>query len=151
MEPLTWSAYEHEHKDRGNDWYVALGVITLCTALTALIFSNFFFALLIITAATTLGLLASQPPALTEFALSDQGLLVGDTFHPFHEMYAFWIQEQPERFLMIDTPRWMAPDIIIPLPADIDSNTVRAFFKDKTPEVPMHEPLGYRVLEMFGF
>src|SRR3989344_4411045 len=34
---LRWSAYEHDHIERGSDWYWALGVVAISIAITAII------------------------------------------------------------------------------------------------------------------
>ena len=45
MEPnrkLEWTALEYEEKERGNDWFWALGVIILASAITSFIYTNYF-------------------------------------------------------------------------------------------------------------
>ncbi len=156
MEPtntLNWRTEEHHHIERGSDWYWALGIIALSTATTAILFSNFFFALLIIVGAATLGLIVSKKPLEVDFELSEQGLVVNDEFYAYDHMFAFWIEidENEKASLLIDTPRIMTPDLVVPL-ADVDPATVREIFIEKgVPETPLRESFYHKVLELFGF
>ncbi|MBI2048576.1 MAG: hypothetical protein HYT30_01480 [Parcubacteria group bacterium] len=149
-ETITWSGQEHQHIERGSDWYWALGIIIMSSALTAVLLNNVLFALLIVLGGVTLGMLAKRPPAVVEFALGERGLAVGDTFYPYEEMRAFWVSEDDEPTLLIDTPRIMNPDLIIPL-TDVDPNMVRAFLAERVPEIELHQSFIYTLAEFFGF
>lgn len=148
---LRWSAYEHEHIERGSDWYWALGVIAASAALTAILFGNFLFALVIILAAVTIGLIAQKPPELHEFEISEKGIRIGQTFHPYDTVISFWVDEElPEPLLLVDTTTFMSPNLIIPV-ADMDPEEVRSVLRPHAEEVPMKEPLAHKILEFFGF
>jgi len=151
-EPLTWSAAEHPHIERGSDWYWALGIIAISGALTSLLFSNILFALLILMAAVTLGLVASHPSQMVEFSVHDKGLDLGEETHLFRDMIGFWIEEDEQgATLMVDTPKILAPDVIVPI-VDVDPEEIRnRFLAAEVPEVKMSAPLPYKVLEFFGF
>ena len=71
MAELRWSAYEHEHVERGAEGFWALGVVAVCIALTSILFHNTLFAILIIVAAGTIALLANIPPDIVEFEISE--------------------------------------------------------------------------------
>lgn len=149
---LSWRAREHEHIHRESDWYWALGIIAVCCALTSVIFSNILFALLIVIGAITLGLVARREIEEVQFVLNEKGLFVGEEFYSFKEMQGFWIEEGAEEArLLVDTPRWMAPDTIVPIhPEDVEA--IRSFFQTAgVKEKEMYEPFAYRVLEFFGF
>ena len=148
---LRWSAYEHEHVERGSDWFWALGIIAVCAALTSILFHNFFFAVLILLAAGTLGMLANVPPDLVEFEISDRGIRIGDTLHRYEEVISFWVEDEkgPRPTLLIDTVKPLAPNFIIPI-HDVDPHVVRLFLREHAEEVPMREPLAHKLLEFFG-
>ncbi|MFZ2886749.1 MAG: hypothetical protein WA021_02935 [Minisyncoccia bacterium] len=148
---LRWEAYEHEHIERGSDWYWALGVIAVCAAVTSILFGNFLFALLIIVAAFTIGLIASRPPELHEFEINDKGIRIGKNMHSFDTIVSFWVDEElDEPLLLVDTVTFMTPNLIIPI-ADIEPGLIRAFLGERVEEVPMKEPLAHKILEFFGF
>ncbi|MEK7628475.1 MAG: hypothetical protein AAB421_03590 [Patescibacteria group bacterium] len=147
---LQWEGYEHHHVERGRDWYWALGIISVSCALTSLLFGNILFGLLILVAAVTLGLTALHPPPLVQFELGEHDLRIADTVYPYKEMIAFWVKDGPEPSLLIDTLRFMAPDLILPI-ADIDPDSLREFLKEKVAEKQLEEPFAHRFLEFFGF
>lgn len=149
--PLRWSAYEHEHIERGSDWFWALGIIAVSAALTSILFSNVFFAVLIIVAALTIGLIARHPPELHEFEISEKGILTGKTFTPYEKILAFWVDDElDEPLLLVDTTTFMSPNLIIPL-GEMEPERVRAYLRERVEETPMKEPVAHKILELFGF
>lgn len=149
--PLRWSAYEHEHIERGSDWFWALGIIAVSAALTSILLGNVLFAVLIVVAAATIGLIANHPPQLHEFELTEKGIRTGVTMHPYENIISFWVDEEvDEPVLLIDTIAFMAPNLIIPL-GETKPEVVREFLSQYAHEVPMKEPLAHKVMEFFGF
>lgn len=148
---LRWSAYEHEHIERGSDWYLALAIVAISIAITSILLHNFLFAILIIAAAVTLGLLARTPPDIAHFELSDKGIRIDDVLHRYKEIVSFWVEEEHvERpLLLVDTTKVMSPNLIIPI-EDIDPALVRAYLKERVEEVHMKEPLPHKILEYLG-
>ena len=149
--PIRWSAYEHEHIERGSDWYWALGIFAICTALISIVFSNVLFGMLIIVAAITLGVMASSPPPLVEFELSDRGIRIADVLHRYEDVVSFWVEEHDANppILLVDTTRLFSPNLVIPL-GEADAKQVRAFLVEHAEEVPMKEPVAHKILEFFG-
>ncbi len=151
QEPLVWSALEHEHIDRGSDWFWALGVIALSAAITSILFGNVLFAIVIIIGATTIGLIAQKPPDVHEFEISEKGIRIGQTFHPKDTIVSFWVDDElPEPLLLVDTTTFMSPNLIIPI-GDIHPDRIRDVLRPHVHETPMKEPLAHKILEFFGF
>lgn len=149
---FRWSAYEHEHIERGRDWYWALGIASVCIAITAVLFHDTLFGVVILLAAATIGLNASRPPQVVEFELSERGIKIGEKLYRPEEILGFWVEDKlsPTPLLLIDTPQMMAPNLIIPLGAT-NPDAVRTFLKEHADEVPMKEPIGHKILEILGF
>ena len=150
---VKWSAYEHEHIERGSDWFWALGVVAVSAALTSILFHDVLFSVLIILAAVTLGLLARTPPQLTEFELSDKGIRIHGTLHRYNEIISFWVEDEYHHdrpLLLIDTTKFLSPNFIIPI-EHVDPQLVRAYLKERAKEVHMKEPVAHKILEFFGF
>jgi len=147
---LTWKTTEHPHVERGSDWYWALGVSAVSLALISILFGNLLFAILIVLAAFVLGMQALKKHPVVEISLQEKGLLVDDTLYPYEEMFCFWVKEGDNPMLMIDTPRFMTPDLVIAL-EDIDPESVRAFLSERVPETEMRESFFYRIMEFVGF
>lgn len=149
--PLRWMAYEHEHIERGSDWFWALGIIAVSAALTSILFANVLFALLIIVAASTIALVARHPHELHEFEISEKGIRTGMTMHPYENIISYWIDEEGDQpLLLIDTTALMAPNLVIPL-EDIPPESVREFFTERVEEIPMKEALPHKIMEFLGF
>jgi len=148
---MRWNAYEHEHVQRGADWYWALGIVTISVAITAILLDDFLFALLVIVAAFTIALLARTPPDMAEFELSERGLRINEQLHRFDEIISFWVEEEKgtRPLLLIDTVKFLAPNFVIPL-EHVDHRLVRSFLKEHVEEVPMREPLYHKILEFLG-
>ncbi|HWP61799.1 MAG TPA: hypothetical protein VN495_04315 [Candidatus Paceibacterota bacterium] len=149
---LSWSAYEHEHIERGADWFWALGVAAVAIALTAIILHDFLFGVLVLVAAFTLALLARTPPDLATFEISERGIRVNGTLHRFDHIIAFWVEDEHHEgrpLLLVDTTKFLSPNLIIPI-EDIDPHLVRTFLKEHAKERPMKEPIGHKILEFLG-
>lgn len=148
---LRWNAYEHEHIERGSDWFWALGIVAVSIALISILFHDILFAVLIIVAAVTIAALSLHPPELVEFEVSERGIRVAGKLHRYDEIIAFWVEDEYEGrpLLLIDTVKFMHPNIIIPI-EHIDPHTVRAYLKQHAQEVPMKEPAAHKILEFFG-
>ena len=149
---LRWQAYEHEHVERGSDWFWALAVVAICIAIVAILMHNALFALLIVLAATVIGMLANVAPDITEFEISDRGIRVGRDLHRYEEILAFWVEDEHNAppLLLVDTTKFMSPNLIIPI-QDVDPHTIRDFLREHSTEVPMKEPIAHKILEFLGF
>ena len=149
--PIRWQAYEHEHIERGKDWYWALGIIAVCAALISVLFGNSLFGILILVAAATLGLLAKTTPSLVEFELTERGIRVGDVLHRYEEVISFWVEEHEVNppVLLIDTVKWLSPNLVIPIEG-VDPREVRAFLSERAEEIPMKESAAHKILEFYG-
>ena len=148
---IRWSAYEHEFIERADDWFWALGIVAVCVALTSILFSNVLFAILVIVAAFTIGIVARMPPELIEFELSERGIRIGGTLHRYDEIISFWVEDEHDAgpLLLVDTIKFMAPNLIIPIEG-VEPAAVRAFLQERVEEVPMKEPISHKILEFFG-
>ena len=149
---LRWSAYEHEHIERGSDWFWALAIIAVSIALTAIILHDFFFAVLVLVACFTLALLARTPPELAQFEVSERGIRVNAQLHRFDHIISFWVEDEEHHdrpLLLVDTTKFLSPNLIIPI-EEIDPHLVRTFLKAHAKEVPMKEPLSHKILEFLG-
>jgi|SRR3989344_5545122 len=150
---IRWQAQEHEHIERGRDWFLALGIAAACVAAISILFNNVLFAILILVGAGVLALLARTPPTLVEFEVSDRGIRVGDTMHRYEEIISFWVEEHDANppILLIDTIKWLSPNLVIPLPPEhVDPKIIREYLAEHVEEVPMRETSAHKILEFFG-
>lgn len=149
---LRWEALEHEHFERGSDWYWALGIAAVCLAVIAVLLHDTLFGLLILIAAATMALYTREPRPLSRFEVSSRGVKVDEVLHHWDDVISFWVEEDNDAgpTLLVDTTKVMAPNLIIPL-VDVDIHALRTLMADHCPEVPMREPLSHKILEALGF
>jgi hypothetical protein len=151
-ENITWRAMEHHHTEKGSDWFWALGIIAVSSAVVALLFNNFLFALLIIIGSFTMALLASQPPRELQFTLTKRGIMIDRALYPYKMLMAFWIEEREDDvpILIVDAQRFLTPHLLISL-EDVDAEEVREYLLEYLPEEELHEPFAQRLAEALGF
>ncbi len=148
---LRWSAYEHEHIERGADWYWALTIVTVSIGLVSILFHDILFAIVIAAAAATIAIIAQHPPELAEFEISERGVRVAGKLHHYSEIISFWVEDENDArpLLLVDTIKFMHPNIIIPI-EHIDPHEVRAYLREHAEEIRMKEPVAHKIFEFFG-
>lgn len=149
---ITWQTEEYNHREKGPDWFWALGVIALAGAAIAVISHNVLFAIFIILAAVILGVYAARRPKIIEIVISDTGIKIRDYFYPYEKLKGFAVDEHDlGNHLIIESDRALTPVISIPLPLTIDADALTALLKTRIPEKPLKEHMTHRVMEHMGF
>lgn len=152
MKPLLeWDAPLHHHTEKNNDWYWAVGIITLTAAALAFIFGNVIFGILIIVGIFTLMIHASKKPEIIHVEINDRGITLDKVLYPFLSLESFWIDahEHPPKILLKST-KVLMPYITIQI-AEMDREKVREILLTYIAETEHHEPLSQKILERFGF
>ncbi|MCW9054818.1 MAG: hypothetical protein OQJ98_02445 [Candidatus Pacebacteria bacterium] len=153
MNSISWQDFEHDHTEKSGDWFWALGIIALSGAITAILFENILFALLIFVGAFTIALLAAKKPDLMRFEIGRRGIVIDDTLYPFTTLESFWVEEDEEDdspALIVKSQRFLMSYLVIPL-RNTSPEQVRQMLLEKLDEEELHEPIAHRILEFFGF
>jgi hypothetical protein len=149
---ISWQIEEYAHKDKGPDWFWALGVIAIAGAAVAVIYHNILFAIFIVLAAVILGAYAARRPDIIEVAISDAGIKIRRYFYPFEKIKSFGIDEAPTgNHLIIESDRTINPVVSIPLPLTLDTEALGALLRTKLPEKPHEEQFSHKLLDHLGF
>lgn len=149
---ISWKTEEYTHREKGSDWYWALGVIALCGAVIAVIFNNLFFALFIVTAGVLLGIYANRKPDVIDVAIYEKGISVRDYFYPYEKLKGFSIDIHPlQTFLLFDSERMVLPIISVPVPNNVELEEIEVFLKEKLPETEIQEPASHKIMDYLGF
>lgn len=151
--PIEWTGHEYSHFEKGSDWYWALGLVAVAGAVTAIIFDDILFAILILIAGFVLAIFASRKPNEVTFALTQRGVRIDDTLYPYKTLKSFGIEElTPQHIprLIFASKKIFALDIIIPL-EHVDANEVHDFLMHFLEEDEHFEPLTHKVMEWLGF
>lgn len=93
VEPITWSAEEYVHPDKGPLWYVILSLVALALiAIDIFFLKSWTFSALVVVMFIALIVYIRRPARTLTYAISpSQGLYVGETLHPFEEFKSFGI------------------------------------------------------------
>jgi hypothetical protein len=152
METISWQGYEYDYHEKSSDWFWALGIIGISSAVTAIIFSNVLFALLILIGAFTMALFAVKKPHLVHFEINRKGILIDKAFYPFNTLESFWITQDSKGHdtLIVKSDRVITPYLFIPL-TNTEEEVVHQALKEKLTEEELHEPVAHRIFEFFGF
>ena len=149
---LKWSAPEYHHYKRSNDWFWAVGIITLCISVLAFIFDNALFGILILLSAGILIFYVLHVPEDVEYEINKKGVVIGKELHPYLTIEAFWIEtgNNIESKIILKSKKSFLPYIIIPVhndSADEVASVLRNFLEEKE----LSEPMAHKVMEYLGF
>jgi hypothetical protein len=149
---LTWHTLEYKKKERTTDWYWAVGIISLCIVVIAIILHDALFALLVIIAVGALMIFSIREPRIVEIELNDRGLRVNKELYPFVSLDSFWVDIMDERNpkIIIRSKKIMVPLIVVPI-EEYNHEDIRNVLLEKLAEKEMHEPLSQKIMEGLGF
>jgi len=157
-EKITWSALEYEEKERHPDWFWALGVIVVASAVTAIIFANYFFALFLIIGGALLGFFAIKKPDMVFYELNEKGLKIRSRIYLYENIRAFWVQKplsddgkiMPPA-LFIKSQRLLVPVFSVPIEETSVVKIHNIMLAHDVPEEEMKEHPSEKIMEALGF
>jgi hypothetical protein len=140
LEPISWKAPEYTHHYKTTDWFWAVGILTLGFLATAIIMSNYLFAIFIAIAGFSLAMYGAKPPRILHCSVSVKGIQIGTTLHPFNMIESFWVFYDPPvvKELSIKSQKPLLPYIKIPL-GDANPTDIRMFLMRYIPEEHQEE------------
>jgi len=148
---FSWSAAEYEERERTADWFWAVGVIAITAAITSVIYSNYFFAILILLGAGLLWHFAVKSPELITYELTDKGLQIKSHLYPYANIKSFWVQKEGKHILFLKTERFFMPILSIPIEPE-DAEIIKNIFLSKeVVEEEMKEHPSEKIMDTLGF
>ena len=151
MEKLEWTALEYEQKERTKDWFWALGVVVVAGSLAAIIYGDYFFAVLLILGGALLGFFAIKPPDTVSYELNTKGLKVHNRLYPYENIGAFFVQREVKPMLFIKSERFFMPIISMPIDWEHLDAIHQIFVSQNIPEEEMKEHLSEKIMDALGF
>ena len=149
---ISWQIEEYSHREKGPDWFWALGIIAIAGAAIAVIYHDVLFAIFIILAALILGFYAARAPEIITIAISDEGIRIRNYLYPYSKIKGFGIDENElGNHLIIESDRAIAPIISIPLPVTLDTESLAALLATKLERKMLKEHASHRLMEHLGF
>ena len=149
---FVWEGTEYTFKEKSSDWYWAVGIIAVAASVASLLFGNIIFAIVILVAAAALAITAAKQPRSHKFAITEQGLTIGDRLYPYDTMMHFSVLEYIDHdlppALSIKTRSLFAPHLLVPL-IDVDADDVYEYLSLHLDEGNHHNSVIDRLVEMF--
>lgn len=149
---IEWDAHEYEHKERNQDWFWAVGIISVSLAVATVIFGNIIFGIFILTAVFSLALFINRPPETVHVIVDEKGVTRGRIHYPYTSLQSFWIDiDHSHPKILLASEKLFMPLIIIPLSPEVDPETLHdtlsKFLSEKYHSLPLVEKL----IEYLGF
>ncbi len=149
---LEWTALEYEEKDRGNDWFWALGIIVVASSVASFIYGNFFFGLFLIIGGILVVMFAVKKPDLVFYELNEKGLKIRNRLFPYKNIKAFWVKKDTEKpTLFIKSERAFMPIISMPIDPNLADQVKDFMISGNVPEEEIKEHVSEKIMEYFGF
>jgi len=152
MNTFRWQTYEYDHSEKSSDWYWALAIIAISSAVTAILFENILFALLILVGAFTIALFAVRKPNIVNFEVNNRGVAIDRTLYQYQALDSFWIlyKDDGDAVILLRSKKNLVPLIVVPLKS-VDTESLHDYLLERLDEVEMDEPIAHRFLEFLGF
>lgn len=125
--PITWTAQEYVHLDKGAGWFVLFALIVLALiAVDVFLLKSWTFSALVVVMAVAIVIYIRRPPRTLTYALSPaQGLYVGERLYHFDEFRAFGLIKDGENHSIMLIPRKrFAPGVSVYFPEDAGERIV---------------------------
>lgn len=151
MEKLSWSAPEYEEKERGNDWFWALGVIIVAGSAASIIYGNYFFAALLIIGGLLLRFFAIKKPDIIFYELGDKGLRMQNQLYLYENIKSFHIETEGYPTLFIKSERFFMPIISVPIDLSMVDEIHDIMLGKNIEEEKMQEHSSVKIMDSLGF
>jgi hypothetical protein len=141
-----WTAHEFQHREKGPGWYLTLAIITILIVGYLIIQHDYFAALTLFVAAVVIGYGASLYPDEVLIQITDEGIHIGESFIPYHNIRRFWLVDHPEaREIHLETTAYFNRHAIIQL-ADQEPRDIRRILRQHITETqPNYEKVSHRI------
>lgn len=149
---IEWEAHEYEHKERSQDWFWAVGIISVAIAAAAAIFGNIIFGIFILTATFAMALFINHPPKEVRVVVDERGVTRDRILYPYSTLQSFWIDvDHPHPKILLSSEKVFMPLIIVPLGGEVDLDNLHEVLSQFLQEKPHSLPLVEKIIESLGF
>lgn len=125
--PITWTAQEYVHIDKGPWWYILFVVFVLgLIALDIFVLKSWTLSVLVVVMAVALIVYIRRPPRVLAYALSpQQGLYVGEQLYGFDQFKAFGlIKDDGHDSIMLIPRKRFSPGVSVFFPEEAGERIV---------------------------
>ncbi len=148
---MSWSVVTHLHRERSTDWYWGLGALAVAGAGFAIFIGNFLFAVIIIIAAASIGMLAARGPREHAIRIDDRGISIDGTRYTYSAVHSFWVEHDAQFPALFITLRGIiAPHVSLLLDSAEQGEAVRAHLLNHVREEEQGPHLGESLAALVG-
>lgn len=150
---IEWSAPEYTHKERGNDWFWTLGLITIVACGIAIWLHNYVFAVFLVISGCCLIMFTMRRPQDITFIVETKGLTMGRDLHTWKSLKSFNIKNNEHDVyakLLIETSKYFLPIYTLPFPKEKIDEVKEALLK-VLPRSEIDESKSMIFMEKLGF
>jgi hypothetical protein len=125
--PVTWTAQEYVHPEKGSWWYVIFVIAVLgLIAIDVFLLKSWTFSILVVVMAVALVVYIRRPPRDLTYALSKRhGLYVGEKLYNFEDFKSFGLIRDGNHYSIMLIPRKrFAPGVSVYFPAEAGEKIV---------------------------
>jgi hypothetical protein len=113
----NWEVREYEEYRRNGRWYILMVILCVLLVVYGIFTQNFLFSIIIILFAVILYFREHRSPELIPFAITEEGILIGQNFYEYDELGKFHILYNPPTVtnLYIETKTVARPNLVVPI------------------------------------
>lgn len=146
---FEWETQEYNSVERSNDWFWAVGIIGLASAILSIIFKNILFGIFILLAVFCVFIFEIKKPRTIKIVISPKGIILGKMYYPYDKLKGYYINEDFNR-LYITTDKLVLPVIAINL-ENMDEEELNDALSTVLPEMKIEVSMTDHVIEKLGF
>ncbi len=151
MNKLEWSAPEYEDKERGSDWFWALGIIVVAGSVASIIYGNYFFAVLLVLGGILLRFFAVKKPEMVHYELGPRGLKIQNQLYLYDNIKSFCLHSEPKPMFLIKSERFFLPIIAIPIEHNWVEEIHAIMLSKNVVEEDLQIHASEKIMESLGF
>lgn len=138
---ISWEAHEYDNIQKQRGWFIVLAAGAVVLVALAVWLKNYFFAVFILIAAILVGWFAKKEPRNMHFAITSEGVQIGERLYFFDDLKSFWIFYDPPLFneLSVESKKTFMPRLSAPL-GDANPEQIREELARFLPEEKQSEP-----------
>ena len=153
IEKIEWSAPEYSHKERNNDWFWTIGLITIVACGVSVWLHNNMFAVFLLVSGSCLIMFTMRHPQDVTYTIETKGITMGKDLHEWTKVKSFNIKNNDSdnyARLLIETKKHLLPIYTIPVPKDIADEVKESLLK-VAPRSEINESQSMLFMEKLGF
>jgi hypothetical protein len=139
---VSWEGPEFEHYPRDKKWYTGVLLVLCAVILYAIFTDGYLMAIVFILIGVVGYLILSRPQKVIDFAVTYDGLVIGNEIYDYDDIKSFWIFYEPPhtRVISLHMKGRLRPYLHVPL-HQVDPVIVHEKLLEFIPEVKQEQNL----------